>query len=174
MWIYLERTDSEKTRWDRAVALAPLRDSDRGALPGQGERRRPRTLVIVLFVTEKYNAGNRREWVRPARGRQAPAEGEWQRGKVDDGKNRARLIVVTRRILEFDLFRAKSRAPGRRDSSIYLLSRVFAVPVTWSRGWRFNCCGETVQRVDYEKYRAGPRRAFLIWFPRILLDKSLS
>lgn len=56
-----------KTR--RGIAAARFH-ADRGALPGQGERRRPRTLVIVLFVTEKYNAlaivANER--VRPARG----------------------------------------------------------------------------------------------------------
>lgn len=62
----------------KLVGIARSRfHADRGALPGQGERRRPRTLVIVLFVTEKYNAGSR-EWVRPAgssRGRMTTREG---------------------------------------------------------------------------------------------------
>lgn len=34
--------------------------------PGQGERRRPRTLAIVLFVTEKRNADDRERVVRAA------------------------------------------------------------------------------------------------------------
>lgn len=58
--IYLERVDNENPLGSRGRSCAAARrDSDRGALPGQGERRRPRTLVIVLFVTEKYNADNR-------------------------------------------------------------------------------------------------------------------
>lgn len=66
--------------------------------------------MIVLFVTEKYNASS-------GSGFQPRANDNG--GKVDDGNSRARLNGT--------IFRA----------NVYLLSHLFAVPVTRKR--RFNC-----------------------------------
>lgn len=103
---------------------APIR-ADQGALPGQGERRRPRTLVIVLFVTEKYNADDRERTSERAppcfstAAAAAPAADEWQLRRVDDGEQPcARPIVGSPSISEF--------APGLRDANFRSLLRPFS------------------------------------------------
>jgi len=71
--------------------VAAYRSDPKARSPGQGERRRPRTLVIVLFVTEKYNASKCR---RDCSGGRGSSRSERPAGGTDHRRHRRHRIPI--------------------------------------------------------------------------------